>query len=366
MNAAATTDTPPSTAATGRIPGIGLLRIAAMFMVVLLHLLIWNEADGRPVPGEAYRAAARYLRAECVCAVDLFVLASGFLLAIRRFRFARIVRLALQVYLASLAIRLAAAVLSGTTVDWSGFFSDYWFWNAYLVVAFLSPVLNAALRGLRRQWSVPGVRAFLAALAAAFAVVPLPCGLGFVERGYTGLWFVVPYLIGAEIALERKQGRLTFSSPWPAEALAWLLPLVGWAGSSAMRSVPGLARLSLNGSYASPVVLAVATCHLVFFANLRIAPLPRLLRLAAATSFGVYLIHAHPLAQPFFRRLLDVFVVRTSATALLATTLIFGLFVYVACSVLDIPRHLLFSRFLSPRRKCSVMSADVARGCRLC
>ncbi len=354
MNVAATTDTPPSPTGAGRLPGIDLLRIAAMFMVVLLHLLIWNESDGRPVPDGAYRAIARYLRAECVSAVDLFVLASGFLLATRRFRFARIVRLAIQVYLTALAIRLVASATTRLPVDWSGFFSDYWFWNAYLVVAFLSPVLNEALRSLRRRWSVPGVRAFLAALALAFAVVPLPCGLGFVERGYTGLWFVVPYLIGAEIALERKEGRLTFPGPWP-EALAWILPLVGWAGSSAMRSVPGLARLSLNGSYASPVVLAVATCHLVFFANLRIAPLPRLLRLAAATAFGVYLIHAHPLAQPFFRRLLGDFTLRTSTTVLLSTTLLFALLLHIACSLLDGVRLFLFARVALMRRRTGVV-----------
>ena len=350
MNPATANSAPPASGSPGRLPGIDLLRIAAMFMVVLLHLLIWNEADGRPVPEGAYRAVARYLRAECVCAVDLFVLASGFLLATRRFRFARIVQLALQVYLTSLAIRLVAAAATRSPVDWSGFFSDYWFWNAYLVVAFLSPVLNAALRALRKKWSVSGVRTFLTALALAFAVVPLPCGLGFVERGYTGLWFIVPYLVGAEIALEREEGRLAFSRPWAAEALAWVLPLVGWAGSSVMRRVPDLAHLSLNGSYASPVVLAAATCHLLFFANLRIAPLPRLLRLAAATAFGVYLIHAHPLAQPFFRRLLDAFTLLTSAPALLATTLLFALLLYIACSLLDGVRLFLFAR-IDPLRR---------------
>ncbi|MBQ3808984.1 MAG: acyltransferase [Kiritimatiellae bacterium] len=352
---------PQASVASERLPGIDLLRVAAMFMVVLLHLLIWNESDGCPVPAGTYRAIARYLRAECVCAVDLFVLASGFLLATRRFRFSRIVRLALQVYLTSLAIRLVASAATRSTVDWSGFFSDYWFWNAYLVVAFLSPVLNAALRVLRRKWSVPGVRTFLAALALAFAVVPLPCGLGFVERGYTGLWFVVPYLIGAEIALEGEEGRLTFSRLWSAEALAWILPLVGWAGSSAMRRVPDLAHLSLNGSYASPIILAVATCHLLFFANLRIAPLPRLLRLAAATAFGVYLIHAHPLAQPFFRRLLDAFTLRTSTPALLATTLLFALLLYIACSLLDGVRLFLFARMNRLRQR-----TGVARSFRFC
>ena len=318
-----------------RLPGIDLLRIAAMFLVVLFHLLIWNEADGRPVPGGTYRAVARYLRAECACAVDLFVLASGFLLATRRFRLARIVRLSIQVYLTSLAVRLVAAATSRAPIDWTGFFSDYWFWNAYLAVAFLSPALNAGLRALRRTWSVFRVRAFLAMLALVFAIVPLPCGLGFVERGFTGLWFVIPYLIGAEIALERNEGRLAPARPWRFEALAWILPLAGWAGSSILRRIPECAHLSLNGSYASPVVLAMAVCHLLFFAHLRTPPLPRPVRLAAATSFGVYLIHAHPLAQPFFRRLLGTFVLRSSSAALLASTLLFALLLHAACSLLD-------------------------------
>ena len=332
-----------------RLPGIDLLRIAAMFLVVLFHLLIWNEADGRPVPGGTYRAVARYLRAECACAVDLFVLASGFLLATRRFRLARIVRLAIQVYLTSLAVRLVATATSRAPIDWTGFFSDYWFWNAYLAVAFLSPALNAGLRALRRTWSVLRVRALLATLALVFAIVPLPCGLGFVERGFTGLWFVVPYLIGAEIALERNEGRLAPARPWRFEALAWILPLAGWAGSSILRRIPECAHLSINGSYASPVVLAMAVCHLLFFAHLRTPPLPRPVRLAAATSFGVYLIHAHPLAQPFFRQVFDFLTIRAATIPLLATTILSAVLIHAACSLLDAVRLLLFAR-MQPHR----------------
>lgn len=335
------TQRPDSHARAERFPGIDLLRIAASFMVVLLHLSIWTELDG-PVPDGAYRAAARFLRAECVCAVDLFVLASGFLLATRPFRFARIALLALQVYLTSFVIRLAAIMLSPASPGWDGFFRDYWFWNAYLVIAFLSPLLNAALRALHRAWPASRVRLLLAGLALAFAFIPLPGGLDFVKRGYSGLWFIVPYLIGAEIALERQTGRSVPAHPWRFEAVACLLPLLGWAGSSALRRFPDFAHLSLNGSYASPIVLAAATAHLLFFTSLHARPLPRPVRLVAATAFGVYLIHANPLAQPVCRQALNAFEIRSSAPALLASQLLFGLLLYAMCAFLDALRFLAF------------------------
>ena len=334
--------TPPQ-----RVLGMDLLRVVAMLMVVILHVL-FHGGVVNATPRTSVRGMLLWLFwAENYCAVDLFVLASGWLLATKRFRPARILTLCIQVYFTSIAIRIVAGLCCSVPLRWNSFLSDYWFWNSYLILVLLSPIVNAGLQALLTQWSRGRLWTLLAVLTFLMSGLPIRG----IDNGYGPLWLLIPYAVGAAIRMTSTgelSSRARKTLPW----MALSLPVAGVA----VRFLCWKAGLETPFflhpyRYHSPLVLATGVCWLLFFSNLHIQSIPGILRLAAATSFGVYLIHDNPIirgtiVQNRFAGLGD-----KPLPVLFAGLIVSTIGIYAACMVLDGIRLRLF-RWLRISDRC--------------
>lgn len=329
-----------------RVFGMDLLRVMAMLMVVMLHVLFHGGVINA-TPRHSVRGMLLWLFwAENYCAVDLFVLASGWLLAAKRFHPARILTLGVQVYFTSLAIRIVAGLCYHVSLRWNSFFSDYWFWNSYFILVLLSPIVNAGLQALLTQWSRTRLWALLVVLA--FLMTGLP--VRGIDNGYGPLWLLVPYLAGATVRMTSNRNlskRIKFVLP----LLALFLPVVGVVVRFLCWKTGVETPFFLHPyRYHSPLVLATGVCWLLFFSNLHLQSIPGILRLASATSFGVYLIHDNPilrgaLIQNRFAGLGD-----KSLPVLFAGLIVSAIGIYAACMVLDGIRLRLFHWLRIPDR----------------
>ena len=145
----------------GRQANFELLRIIAMFMVVILH---WNTNSGllldvgSPVTGAGVWSLVT--ESVCIVAVNVYVLISGYFLSSCTFSFRRVAQVLVQTLFYTVLIPPVLAlvgVLSWSEVlnpyhIWNSIFpvqsGHYWFVSAYVVLCLLSPFFNAGLETL--------------------------------------------------------------------------------------------------------------------------------------------------------------------------------------------------------------------------
>ena len=287
-----------------------LLRMIAMFMVMVLHYLI--RTDLLPEAGDSLGAGAAgavIAEAFCIVAVNVYVLISGYFLSVSAFSWKRLGKLLLQVLFYTLAIPpvlvllglLPVSVLTDPYHLWNCLFpvqsGHYWFVTAYVVLCLFSPFINAAV------WQLEPKRfaQILAGLLLFFSVGKSLSPLQFAtdRYGYDYGWFLCVYLIGAWI---RRFG-FRYLTSLRRSLLAYLGSVCLVAGSELVLLVLSQ-KVSALTYYASvpfhynfvPCIVGAVSLFAVF-SHVQIPEgiWANGIRFFAPAVFGVYLIHDHPL-----------------------------------------------------------------------
>lgn len=238
-----------------RQANLELLRILAMFMVLILHYL--SGTGALPELGGTWNgtsAAAVMLESLCVVAVNVYVLISGYFLAVSDFRFGRILKLLSEVLFYTILIpavlTLVGVMQAGEALSiyhiWNCIFpvesGHYWFVTAYVVMSLFSPLLNAAVKHLSRQELGTAIGGLLLFFSIGKSVSILMFATD--RYGYDFGWFLVLYLIGGYLrrygadlrfgkdveAKENRLGNFLFGSSRRA-ALVYLISAAGIAAA---------------------------------------------------------------------------------------------------------------------------------------
>ncbi|MDO4332367.1 MAG: acyltransferase [Eubacteriales bacterium] len=196
---------------SGRQANFELLRIVAMFMVVVMHYLantIEPAADGASRisgPDVVYVV----LESLCIVAVNVYVLISGYFLSETAFSWKRPVRVIAQTLFYTVLIPLILAVFGALSFSevfniyhiWNCIFpvqsGHYWFVTAYVVLMLFTPVLNAAVQKLEKRQFLQVLAALLLFFCIGKTISPLQFATD--RYGYDFGWFMVLYLIGGYI-----------------------------------------------------------------------------------------------------------------------------------------------------------------------
>lgn len=191
---------------TARQANIELLRIIAMFMVVVMHYL---TATIEPVPGNGVHAFdVGYVVAEslCIVAVNVYMLISGYFLSAGSFCLRRVGRVLAQTLFYTVLLPPVLAVcgvLSFSEVFsvyhiWNSIFpvqsGHYWFVTAYVVLLLFTPFLNAAVQRLDKKAFLQALLALLVFFSIGKTLSPLQFATD--RYGYDFGWFMVLYLAG--------------------------------------------------------------------------------------------------------------------------------------------------------------------------
>ena len=197
--------------------GIDLLRMTAMWMVVILHILNKGGVLAAAVPLSAARETARLLEACAYCAVDCYGLISGYVGVGHRFRYGSALALWLRVAFYTLGITaLFALFLPGSVggdrllrACFPVLFRQYWYVTAYFGMCLFIPFFNLLLDRLsRRQAKVLALSIIL-----IFSLLPTlrQKDVFLTDNGYSVLWLSCLYLLGGILRLyappSRKPGR---------------------------------------------------------------------------------------------------------------------------------------------------------------
>lgn len=284
------------TTKTPRNSSVELLRILAMAMIVLSHACYHGGYDLTYSQVSVNRLFLQFGILGNL-GVDIFVLISGYFqcrIAFRRRSFSKIFS---QVWFYSIVLYLMGRFCFGlslplTQVLLPTIFEEYWFVTAYVVLLLLSPFLNRLVHNLTKGQ----LDALLGILLLLWAVVPILTN----QTMYGGALqeLVLLYLLGARMGLY-PEGKL--ERPKLRWALA-VLPMVALYGLTVVfayceRFTPEAFGASLRFyGRNSPFILATAVGLMAVAVYAR--PFSsRSINTISGCTFGVYLIHDHPLVR---------------------------------------------------------------------
>ena len=282
-----------------------LLRIVAMYMVVVLHYLVKGGAEISLVEDTGMANLLVWLlKGFCIVAVNLYVLLSGYFLLEAKWKVSRVVELWLQVMFYSVGVPLVCLVLGiGDVPNW-GFYDwinvifpiqmeHYWFVTAYMVLYLFIPVLSAGVKHITRKQH----QLVIAGLLLYFSIPKtiLPVLIPTDRYGYDFGWFMCLFMIAAYIRL---YGIAFFNSKKRAVVIYLMVIAVVWAGSLvcgilSQKGLPLAYMMDMFYCYNHILVLAASVALFYAFEYMQITNIKTagVICKVSPYVFGVYLLH---------------------------------------------------------------------------
>ena len=339
-----------------RSSNIELLRIVAMLFIMFGHL---SREGGLGLPSAdflhsepIFGGLGVWFRMINLTGVDIFVLISGYF-AIRP-RVNSVISLFFQGIFFSVGM-YALWVLTKQADFSLGELSMhlkpmkvYWFFGSYVWLVLLAPVLNRYVESATK-------REFGVFLAVYYFFV---CGMEWwmsasseLQRGYSVLAFVGLYLLARYVRLHG--GRWCELAPrydllifLGSTALSALLALVlFWRMGRPL--VGDDALVDRLVSYTSPLCIVASLSLLLFFSKIKLGHV-RWINWLAASSFSVYLLHEEYLTRDRYGALANYIGQHYAVLVAILLLVVLVLGVYLAATLIDQVRQLLWRRLFSP------------------
>lgn len=282
-----------------------LLRILAMFMVVILHYLTKGGAlVSMKEDTGVLNLLLWYVEALCIVTINVYVLISGYFLTEAKWKLSRLIKLWFQVMFYSVGVPLFCLVSGIGEVNQWGLYDwvnvlfpiqmeHYWFMTAYVVFYLLLPVLSAGVKKLSKKQHQLVILGLLMVFSLPKSILPI--GIPTDRFGYDYGWFLCLFMVSSYIRIHG----MPFFTSWK-KALPWyLLFVTGIWGLSLMyallsgKGLPFAYAMDMPYCYNHILVLAAAVALFYVFYHIRIPQgnAERFLCKIAPYSLGVYLLH---------------------------------------------------------------------------
>ncbi len=326
--------------------GIDLLRILSMFMVVCLHVLnvggvLWN------VNTNDSKLVGNILFTFCMCAVNTFAMISGYVMVqSSSFKFSRLITLWAQVFFYCFVGTVAFLLY----LNFSGkdllsvkkiiksicpiLGNHYWYFTAYFVLFLFLPIVNAGLSSLRHDWYVI---ILFSTMLLLFFIIFFGDRFGFSD-GYSFVWLLVCYFFGGYVKLYSSSVR---TKSFIIIFLILSIALGTYRFLSQQYSLPFIGVFS---SYLSPFFVINGYCLVNVFSRIKINSnkIVKLVLFFSSGAFGVYLFHENPFFRDYFMSRRFDFLGVQGPFLLVFGTLLCSILIYLAGSLFDYIRRLIF------------------------
>lgn len=309
-----------------RQSNIELLRIVAMFMVMILHV---NLGLGVPSQEDALTQplstlSRLFFELFSIGSVNAFVLISGWfgikpsIKRLSSFVF-QCIFITWGVFIVMMISGLSPFNLKSLDEN---IFVRSWFIQAYLILYLVSPALNYVVEHNKKTH----IYMLIGLMAMEF--IYDTCAMDRVfGGGYSALHFIILYLLAGYV---RKYGIWSIIEKY---AFVWFLVVVilftGFRFWLVSHGYPQIHRL---GQYSSPIIIFTGLCLLLGFKRIKIQS--RFVNWVAASSFAVYLLHTNPLILvPYYIKFANSIFANHSGVAYLGLVFLY-MIAWFAVSVL--------------------------------
>lgn len=292
----------------GRESNVELLRIFSMLGVIILHYN--NESMGGGLKFVSFGSTNYWilsvLESIFVCAVDLFILISGyFMIGTQKRNVIKPVKLIVQVIAFKLGIYLVMIVLGQASFSLSQIASalipNNYFVILYVALYFISPYINIVLKSLNNKQ----LKRFIIIVVAIFSVyVTIVDVVGHLfgkeinglssisaygsQDGYTIVNFILMYVIGAFIKINDDRIKKIKLNKLIVCFILLVVVSVAW---SYVYKLSGITKSAVY-SYCNPVVIVLAIIAFVVFQRIKLGN-NRVINNFAKSCFTVFLAHSY-------------------------------------------------------------------------
>lgn len=327
-----------------RLANIELLRIVAMFMIVLLHCNNFGKLldNTQPLTGNWF--AVWTVESLSIVAVNCYVFISGYFLVDSRFRLRKLVQLWSQVIFYAIVLSTVMGAFFGnidlksirnTVLPLSS--NTYWFATVYVMLYILSPFINAAIRNMSKRQ----LRNCAIIMVGLFCVWPSTMSFARAMGECNIAWFVTMYVVAAYVRLYvtpsiayRKYYLAVYFS---VTVLALAARIIG-----SRYYFPWIAAFqSYNGL--GVVIATISLC--LFFLTVRIgnARIGKTVVSLSGLTFGVYLIHEHFMVRSHLYKDWLMFPDIVDSPLLIPYVFVCAVAIYGIASAIEFGRRKLFA-----------------------
>ena len=267
--------------------GIDLLRLVLMYMVCMLHTLgqggILNACEAGTIEYKVFW----FMEILAYCAVDGFAMISGYTAVDKPRKYEKLVEMWFQAFFYAFIVTVILTI-AGLNPEWSVkelikcalpvTFGKFWYFTAFFALFFAIPVLNRFIFSVDEETA----RTAFVLLVGLFSCIEILAGAFNTQSGYSALWLMVLYCIGALA----RQGRIFEQKKSITLIVIWAACILAtWY----VRGFLGIGRLT---NYVSPTILASGLIMVVLFSRLRLKG--TVISKLSPLAFGIYLFQLSP------------------------------------------------------------------------
>ena len=339
---------------TERNPNIELLRIVSMLMILVLHYLNQGGALWNVTKGSINYYLIWIVEAICYVSVNCYMLIRGYFLWKTEFKLNKLISFWLTGAVYSVVLFVLCIALNISEFSVKGLITAIfhvssranWYVTIYFALYCLLPLLNYAIQAMSKK----EMKMVTIAVLILFSIIPTVLffwdAFG-VSDGYSLLWYIVMYLVGAMLNrfYSERLKSLKTSVLVGGMIVILVLPIFKFAIKALSYVFPVISEFTdiLYRYNSIPVVIASVTMFCLF-ARIQISgeKITRLINRIAKTTLGVFIIHTH-------------FALRDSLWIFLGSEHVMNspllwlhlpgcvILVYVICSSIDFGRAKLFN-----------------------
>lgn len=309
--------------------GIDFLRMISMIMIVMLHTLGHGGILRSVSFLSVHYQIAWLLEVIAFGAVNTYAMISGFVSVDSHFKISNILILWLQV--------LFYGILINTV---------FFFLLPESRMFFLSPFINQMFRNLSEKQ----IKTLFCFTLVVFSVVPTISqtftpqqDVFYMGDGYSVFWLTLMYLLGACI---KKLNLVSHSKKKKYFILYFFCILITWSSKILVEKFP-ISGFTLDSSflihYTSPFIVLAAISLLLIFGSMNFSEsVKKMIMLISPLSFGVYLLHDHPLVRSYVMTERFAFITNGSVSKMLLFFFGIILAIFVVGCCVDAVRSKLF------------------------
>ena len=333
--------------------GIDLLRIIAMLMVIVLHIMRRGGALHAASMLSVKYEIGWLLEIMTFCAVNCYALISGYVNVTLKYKYSNIIKLWLQVFFLTILITIVFAIFLPNSVGLKSWIkacfpvltNQYWYFTAYVCLYIFMPFINSAMLQLSQK-QLKMLIILLVLLFSCFNTIHKNDALGILD-GYNAMWIIFLYIIGAYIRIYDRQINVTVLKAIIGYilcvAITWFSKFVVELGIFKLADPNKYRDVFIN--YTSPTILMSAIFLFFIFKQITINnKLGNMVKLLSSFSFNVYIIHTQPLVWEhiIFNRMESYVKLPTILFVLAIIGTAMG--IYAVCSMIDMIRRFVFKK----------------------
>lgn len=320
-----------------RLSNFELLRIIAMFMILVLHADFWaiGAPDNQTFAATPLQAVTRTLiEMLSIVSVNVFVMISGwFGISASKKSFGNFVFQCLYFLLGIYGVMLLTGVVPLSFKGIAGCFAMTkinWFIKAYIGLYILSPVLNTFLQYRSKR----EIELFLIAFYTFQTIYGCSDAAEFVNNGYSTFSFIGLYVLARYL---RQHGNSFYKYGGGIYSISVFLNVLLFYLMTRL----GVSRFDVIG-YANPLVIIGAAGLIMWTAQLKIRQ-SSFINFIASSSFAVFLFHANPnIGEPVYIPFMNLLYGNFNGLVCLMVMFMVLVLIFILAILLDQPRKWLW------------------------